>query len=616
MIETEYESIVTVRDKPTLVLAGPGAGKTYLLADRVKRLLDSGVSKDEITVLTFNKDANQNLRNKLLDPKDGFNIKYSDLPRVLTHHSFGFEIINRKPHGVGLLKTNLRVQANDDIKLLLFRDAALILGLNEEHANRARMCKEEGDCDIGNKGLECSICEKYREIMSKCNYIDFDDQILLACYILENDSELLKEYQSKTIHLLVDEYQDINAAQFRLIELLSRNSRNGLFAVGDDAQSIYSFRGSDPKFILRFDKDFPGAYMPPYAHSRRCPKQIMLDASRVLKTYYADWTGPFDLKYRVTDGENPKIMQVTSDKNEAIWVARIAREAVSEKKTVLILAPKKEFFPRISRELGKFGVPHQCPTNMLPYSSNKRLQVLFRLIEWAQDAENNFSTRIAIESLINNGKVKVKGADKDGKSKPETIKVRIEVEKQIALLWESVSKQMNLLSVLNNKRKDNSTLDSINATLLGINESYNATSGKLRSEYIKCLSDASAYWNEPDKFGNDLIQIRDILSADPPSVFGSVRLMTMKKAKGLEANVVIMVGLENDIMPNPKSKLDEEARLFYVSMTRASEKLYMIHSLIRLRGISYGKEVTGKGRSKFLDTIGRKSKYRPVKRTA
>ena len=111
--------------------------------------------------------------------------------------------------------------------------------------------------------------------MSKCNYIDFDDQIHFACQILENFPNILNKYQSQAEHLLVDEYQDINAAQFKLIKLLSGRYRGGLFVVGDDAQSIYSFRGGDPKFILRFEHDFPGTEVATLAHSRRCHENIL-----------------------------------------------------------------------------------------------------------------------------------------------------------------------------------------------------------------------------------------------------------------------------------------------------------------------------------------------------
>ena len=160
--------------------------------------------------------------------------------------------------------------------------------------------------------------------MSKCNYIDFDDQVNFAVQILQTDDSILKEYQSKCKYLLVDEYQDINASQFKLINLLSAQFGNGLFAVGDDAQSIYGFRGSDTKYVLNFNKDYNNAFTPPLAHSRRCHKLIMEDAARMLKIYYPEWTGPHDLQYHMPNGEEPFLLQMPSDRAEAEWTARIA----------------------------------------------------------------------------------------------------------------------------------------------------------------------------------------------------------------------------------------------------------------------------------------------------
>jgi DNA helicase-2/ATP-dependent DNA helicase PcrA len=160
---------------------------------------------------------------------------------------------------VKLKKTGLEVQNLEEVKRLLFRDAALILGHTEIDSLDASKCKSCEDCSESPGEEYCQICDKYREIMSKCNYIDFDDQIHFACQILEKYPDILEKYQSQAEHLLVDEYQDINAAQFKMIELLSKENRKGLFAVGDDAQSIYAFRGGDPKFILRFKDDFSEA---------------------------------------------------------------------------------------------------------------------------------------------------------------------------------------------------------------------------------------------------------------------------------------------------------------------------------------------------------------------
>lgn len=613
MASDSYKAIVTTFDRPTLVLAGPGAGKTYLLADRVRRLLDAGVGKDNITVLTFGRDASQHMRNKLLDPEEGFGIPYADLPNVSTLHALGFEIVNRKPRTFKLRKADLRVQADEKIKQLLYRDSALLLDLSEANAETARQCKQRGHCEHGTKDPECSVCARYWDIMSRCNCIDFDDQVLFACRILENDSDLLTEFQQRSLHLLVDEYQDINAAQFRLIRLLSQNSPNGLFAVGDDAQSIYQFRGANPSFILRFATDFPGAATPPLQHSRRCHELNMRDAEQVLKKHYLDWTGPYDLEYHVEPGDEPSIWHVPDDRAEAAWVARIARRAIGEEKTVLVLVPKKEFFLRISRALHEYGVPHECPANLLPESVNRRLQVVLSLLEWVKDPENTFLTRLAIESLINHGRAKVPGAGKGKRCKPETLAKRVRIETEIAQLWEGVDRRRSMMAVLREHPSPSAAKELVRDTLNDLLGAFVNSSGEQSGEFAKQLSLASGAWTDPAKMADDLCSISDLMSTGQPTSFGAVQLMTMRKAKGLEADVVVMVGLEDDVIHNPTSSLDEEARLFYVSMTRAKEKLYLIHSYKRLRSISFGPEVTGKQRSRFLDAIGRPSKYMKAK---
>ena len=176
----DYEEIIAHFDAPTLVLAGPGSGKTYLLADRIKRLLDSGVEKEKITVLTFGRDANRHMIEELLKPDGDFKIPWDNLPFVSTMHSLGLSIVREKPRSVKLKKADLEVQNEEEIKRLLFRDASLILGYTEGSSLDASKCKSCGDCKESPGERYCEICDKYREIMSKCNYIDFDDQIHFA----------------------------------------------------------------------------------------------------------------------------------------------------------------------------------------------------------------------------------------------------------------------------------------------------------------------------------------------------------------------------------------------------------------------------------------------------
>jgi len=606
MALNNYEEIVSNIESPTLVLAGPGTGKTYLLADRIKRLLDNGTDKNTITVLTFGTDARQLMLNKLTDPNEGFNIKFIDLPYISTMHSLGFKIVQEKAHGVNLRKIDLKVQDNENVKKLMYRDASFILGFTEEDGKEALECKQFGDCRENPEVSKCQICRKYWEIMSKCNCIDFDDQILFACQILENNPDILERYQSRSKHLLVDEYQDINAAQFRLIELLSRESRNGLFVVGDDAQSIYGFRGSNPKFILNFTKDYPEAEATTLAQSHRCHEKIMEDAFKVLEKYYEEWSGKPEFEYIDEAGELPFIWQLPSEIAEAKKVAQIARSSVHDRKIVLILVPKKEFFPLITKELSKYGVAYNCTESFLP----RRIEMVKRLFDWIKNPNASFLTRLVVEDLINSGIAKVPGARKDKRCTPETIKRRIVEETEIARLWESVNTRNDLFSVIKTLCNPNETLVKIRDSLLNLIKLYSDYGGDNRGESLKQLSIIIGIWMNPSQLEEDISSVVNILQPQNPTSPGLVKLRTMRKAKGLQADTVIIVGLESDIMPDPRSDKVEEARLFYVSMTRAKKDLYLFHAYRRPRNISYGKTLIDKSRSEFLNVIGRDSEFK------
>ena len=607
-----YDEIVTERTRPTLVLAGPGAGKTHLLGDRVKRLLDSGVKHSEITVLTFGTDAARNIRDKLLDPHSPFAIKPDQLPRASTLHALGNEIVNSCPSVVHLRKANLRVQPDEAVAKTLFRDAALLAGLAADDAAAARKCKARGECKPDASTNGCRVCQAYWHVMSKCNCIDYDDQVLFAIRVFQEDKTLLEKYQQECRHLLVDEYQDINAAQFTLIDLLSRQSPDGLFVVGDDAQSIYGFRGATPDYILGFESTHGRAWSAPLACSRRCPESILRPAQVVLAKYYPHWSGPQEVEYLAPPGDEPEVWQVPSEDAEARCVARIARRAVDDHRTVLVLAPKKAFFSRLSRALGRHGVPHDCQVDLLPNATSDRLSVVWKLMEWVQDPDDNFLARTAIECIINCGETKVPGAAKGSRIRPETIATRNRVEAEVACLWNDVSNSCSLMGALEKAPSPSKELTAGRDSLRAIRASYADSEGEMKGEFAKRLALACGGWVEPQKLARDLLSMKqEILGGQPPG-FSSVQLMTLRKAKGLEADVVVMVGLEDDIVPgsSPDVDVEEQARLFYVGMSRAKRALYLIHSFKRPRDVSFGKDVMKKQRSRFLEAMGLPSKYR------
>lgn len=604
-----YDEIVAHDVSPLLVLAGPGAGKTFLLADRVTRLVTASPDAcKRTTVLTFGKDASEHMRSTLLDQERHFKLQMEALPEISTMHSLGLSIVKTKPRTVGLRKTDLQVQADERVKRLLYRDSALLTGSTEEEGNRALECKGRGECT--RDGPLCHICAKYWEVMSKLNRLDFDDQILLAIRILEEKPDVLAACQAKCANLLVDEYQDINAAQARLIDLLSSESRSGLFAVGDDAQSIYAFRGASPEFILGFSRMYDGAATPPLLHSRRCPPEILEPATNVLECYYQDWSGPFDLEYHTESGEPPHVWQVPSEIAEAEAVARLARQYVNERKTVLVLAPKADFFRLISGRLRRWNVAHECPTSLLPRNSLERLESATCVSEWVANPTDSFLARLAIEEIINHDfSARIPCASKRPPCSKKSIEQRIHEEARVASLWEFVDRETSLYDALQ-AASDEGVLGPLKAVCRRLLEAYRINStDDTAGEFAKLLARATGGWVQPDRFGRDLCAAVRLLRPVSAAGTGFAQLMTMRKAKGLEADVVIVVGLEDDVIPSPSRDLAEEARLFYVSMTRAKKHLYLLHAFRRPRSISFGEAITHKMRSRFLDALGIASTY-------
>jgi superfamily I DNA/RNA helicase len=237
-----------------------------------------------------------------------------------------------------------------------------------------------------------------------------------------------------------------------------------------------------------------------------------------------------------------------------------------------------------------------------------------RFTDWVQKRDDSFKTRLVIEDLINKGVAHVAGADKDGRSSKETIEKRREEETEIAKLWDSVDKKNDLYLAIKNLEDPNKTLEKIRDALLGLEESYKDFLRDNRGEFAKRLAFLTGIWIDPSDMAADITDVVRLIQAEQPFGSSSAQLLTMRKAKGLEAQVVIIVGLEDDVVPNPRNdNIEEEARLLYVSMTRAKERLYLFHSYKRPRNISHGQDLTEKPRSKFLDALGRKSEWKKLK---
>jgi superfamily I DNA/RNA helicase len=337
---------------PTLLLAGPGTGKTYQLAKRIKYLIEKeNVPSDSITVITFTSAAAKNMRDRISDEsKQELYIPYKLQPKLIcTMHSYGYRIIRECYAELGS-KDVLRVVNDDALRSILMGDAAQLAGYSRERGKKAADCRMFGDCKPADD-YKCHICNVYKKILKSCSALDYDEQILLACKILKEKPDLLHKYKASTKHLLVDEYQDINAAQYTLIRLLSQTNMAGLFVVGDDDQSIYSWRGGSPKYIRQFEEDFGrNAKVISLNKSFRCHKHILEGALSIVEEYDHERLPKDSFDYKVKDGPKIKIHNAPSDEKEAKEVRKIVENSLPSQ-DVLVLFPNRQFSFAIINEL-------------------------------------------------------------------------------------------------------------------------------------------------------------------------------------------------------------------------------------------------------------------------
>lgn len=551
---------------PLLLLAGPGTGKTYQLAKRIKYLIEGKkIAPENVTVITFTVSAARNMYERISDvSKPDLYISHENQPKIIcTMHSLGYRILKKKALDLGL-NENIRVVHSDRLRDILVGDAAQLAGFNRDDNEETAKCRQFGKCTPSND-RKCKICKQYQNILRSCSAIDYDDQILLACKILREDSKLLKKYRSYCNHLLVDEYQDINAGQFELIYLLSDGQHEGLFVVGDDDQSIYSWRGGSPEFIRNFKKDFGDkAQIKPLQKSFRCHPHVLEGAISVVKEYDENRLPDKDeFEYQVEEGDKIKIHNVPSDKKEANILRAIIERALPSR-TVLILLPHRGFAQAMVEELRRARIQYRAPLTL----PGKGLPLVSVLSRWLRNDSDSLSFRECLEALINNHD---SGVPSKRSRKPEKLRERENAFLKISNLWVHVIKKdvdsfWKALELEKENHELYSKAFSFFDQLRLLNDSQNDPANFI-AEIVKTL----VPWKKTRTFLDEVdswVEISGELSDTVRS--GSVQLMTLQGAKGLEADIVCVVGLEEGTLPRSDSSpedITEQSRLMFVSMT-------------------------------------------------
>jgi len=605
---------------PVLLLAGPGTGKTHQLALRIKFLVEeNNVDPGQITVITFTAAAAANMRARISDATQPelFLDSGCQPGRIRTMHSLGLSII-RENAGLLSLPESLSLVHSDVARSILLGDAAQLTGYTRDDAQDTMTCRQHGDCNRDDSSPKCAICDAYRKLLNACNAIDYDDQILLACRLLREKSDLSAKYRVQSLHLLVDEYQDINAGQFELIKALSEGQTEGLFVVGDDDQSIYSWRGGSPKFIRKFEEHFgQRAKVLSLRTSRRCHRNILEGALAVVKVYDKNRRDKGNVDYVKPDGPPIHVHSVASDKREAAAVCQVIKDALPSRE-VLVLVPTRKHGALITERLRRARIPYVAP-DPLPGAG---LPLLERLAAWLQNENDNLALRECVESIMNNSQSPVPSKRV---RKAEKKAEREEQYKQISDLWRTVlAGSRSLWEVLASAGGSDEELVSC------IRKQCKRLRLRYKQDNVPGLLWRAAQslepWRKTDALIDEVETWVNRFVESPTAGSGTqVRIMTLQGAKGLEADVVCVVGLEQGTLPRDGTwgdELAEQSRLMYVSMTRARTDLHLFHARTRSGAVSF-KQIHGKSgshtlpRSPFLDAIPKKRSeeaYHPAKK--
>jgi DNA helicase-2/ATP-dependent DNA helicase PcrA len=563
---------------PVAVVAGPGSGKTTVLAKRIKHLVEELKEHPEgIAVITFTREAARNMKERLTPPaKEGMPDVALPLERhpqtICTMHSLGARIIAQNCDRLGIT-SGYRVVSAWQIRQMLFEDAARLCG--EDTAFGRECDKRKQQVGTPKDERQEQVFGAYQRILRSCNAIDYDDQIIMACQVLSDHDDVREEWQKRAAHLLVDEYQDINRPQLELIQLLSGPDAAGLFVVGDDDQSIYGFRGAEPGYIRGFAEHFDGGQIVSIPDCFRCQPHVIKAAHGFIQTFNPDRIEKPEPRCIRPEGPKVIVHGVPSDAREAVIIAAMAADALREG-DVLVLLPKFGYSDQLENELRKRGIAFDAPSR--PSSAANLIFAALR--DWLKDPSDNLAFRELLQAVALGGMLGIPGPRA---RTPEKIALREEALTKLSELWNGVFDGASLKDSLGAFAQTDglcANLDAVANELALATEGSPTDLGQRTFEALKPWVNAKSMLEE--------------LATAPAGPQGPndgdanlVRIMTMRNSKGLEAETVMIIGLEEGSFPNGNhgtDQFEEEARLLYVSITRAKKELHLFHARTRSGG--------------------------------
>jgi len=596
-LNPRQKQAVTIIEGPILILAGPGSGKTRVLTHRLAYLIKSGISPLNVLAVTFTNKAADEMKSRVKKLVG----KLSNLPFIGTFHSFGLRVLRNEIDKLGYRKTFVIYDEEDQISLIkqivqnlqINKDqfpakkvSSTISALKSEYIDSSAYEKESRE--YFEKTIS-KIYSEYQKELKKKNALDFDDLIMLLVKLFEEFPEILKKYQEKFKYILVDEYQDTDPIQYRLIKLLSSRYKN-LCVVGDDAQSIYSFRNADFRNILNFEKDYPQAKVITLDQNYRSTQNILDAASKVIsKNVYQK---PKNLWTKNPAGPPISIVETFDEKSEAGFIVQKIKEFLKQgyKLNDFAVFYRTNAQSRaIEEALIRRHIPYKL-IGAIRFYQRKEIKDLISYLRFILSDDP-----ISLERIINTpargiGKVTFEKIIKFGLEKAAREKSEInDFYKLIKQGRQIINKEplSNVLKFILRQTKYKDFLKKTygdNVLQAGIPED------EVRWQNLEELINVSSDYDKlkPPQGLIEFLEKTSLLSdADEVNEKKEVvHLMTLHTAKGLEFPIIFIIGCEEGILPHSRSlinplDIEEERRLFYVGITRSKIHLHLILSRLR-----------------------------------
>ena len=613
-LNKEQKEAVLNTEGPLLILAGAGSGKTKVLTTKIAYLIEEcGVSPYNILAITFTNKAAQEMKERLFNLV-GIKAKNA---QVSTFHSFGVRILSDYYDKLGYEKSFVIMDSDDSLSIVkkILKNKGLDPKSYSPNAirNQISSCKNEmmgyqeyEKFAIGDyEKVVYEVFKEYEQTLKNNNSIDFDDLLLLPIRLFKEHPQVLENYQERFQYVLIDEYQDTNEVQYILSKMICAKYKN-ICCVGDEDQSIYSFRGANYKNILNFEKDYPNAKVIKLEQNYRSTTTILDAANDVIRHNK-------DRKNKVLwsdKGKGDKISyyRAFNGIDEAQYVSREIKNLINngiEYQNIAILYRTNAQSHTMEEELLKDSIPYRIVGGVGFYSRKEIKDVLAYLRLIYNSRDNVSLLRVINVPKRGIGNKTISNLIEKANNESKSIYDVIDSGKELAFkeMIESLRKQSESLTLTD-------LVDRI-LDVTGIKKEYEdekTLEADIRLENLEELKTVTRTFEEREgvvsleDFLLEVSLVTDVNEYDKDP--NKVSLMTVHSVKGLEFDYVFIIGLEEGLFPHVNSilngnELEEERRLCYVAITRAKEKLYFVNARSRML---FGQE-TANVASRFIGEI-------------